>query len=321
MHDVADIDEAKTDAAADRRSDAGIGELEFGVVNQALIRCNGAIKLTNQCCLGIELLLRDDAFFKEQLITLKIDLGVLPLRLVFSKLSQSLLKLDLEGTRINLGEEISFVDKLTFLKRDAAELAIDATANRDGVEGGDRAKSIEIDGQMATLGSGNDNRHDQAACAAPPSALAGRPGRGGVCCRTGVPRVAVIPTTKSDNSKYQNPEPPTALGRHRGGSAARARFGKVYGLGLVHPFAPVMKAVPRENLPKAGQSQVDAGESCGFRHKQPTVNYGLRLDKTVLGGKWLRRAPGSQPWRPCGQTSIATVEILAICDVQKCPGE
>ena len=179
MHDVADIDEAETDAAADRRSDAGIGELEFGVVNQALIRCNGSIKLTNQCCLGIELLLWDDAFFKEQLITLKIDLGILPLRLVFSKLSQSLLKLDLEGTRINLGEEISLVDKLTFLKRDAAELAIDATANRDGVEGGDRAKAIEIDGQIATLGGGNDNRHDQAACAEPP-ALAGRPGRGSV---------------------------------------------------------------------------------------------------------------------------------------------
>src|SRR5256885_4239653 len=158
MHDVADIDEAETDAAADRRSDAGIGELEFGVVNQALIRCNGAIKLTNQCCLGIELLLRDDAFFKEQLITLKIDLGVLPLRLVFSKLSQSLLKLDLEGTRINLGEEISFVEKLTFLKRDAAELAIDATANRDGVEGGDRAKAIEIDGQIATLGDRKSTR-------------------------------------------------------------------------------------------------------------------------------------------------------------------
>ena len=84
MHDVADIDEAETDAAADRRSDAGIGELEFGVVNQALIRCNGAIKLANQCGLRIELLLRDDAFFKEQLITLKIDLCILPLRLVLA---------------------------------------------------------------------------------------------------------------------------------------------------------------------------------------------------------------------------------------------
>jgi len=72
-----------------------------------------------------------------------------------------------------------------------------------------------------------------------------------------------------------------------------------------------MKAVPRENLPKAGQSQVDAG-GCGVRHKQLTGDYGLRLDKTVFGGKWLRRAPGSRPWRPGGQTSIATEEILAI---------
>ena len=58
-------------------------------------------------------------------------------------------------------------------------------------------------------------------------------------------------------------------------------------------------------------SAVDAG-GCGVRHKQPTGNYGLRLDKTVFGGKWLRRAPGSRPWRPGGQTSFATEEILAI---------
>src|SRR5438046_4942767 len=115
MHDVADIDEAETDAAADRRSDAGIGELEFGVVNQALIRCNGAIKLANQCGLRIELLLRDDAFFKEQLITLKIDLCILPLRLVFSELYLSLLQVDLERTGCDHGGKIDLVCEVSFL--------------------------------------------------------------------------------------------------------------------------------------------------------------------------------------------------------------
>src|SRR6267143_190787 len=113
MHDVAGIHEAETDATADRRSDAGIGELELGVVNLALIRGNGAINLANQCALSIELLLGDDALFEEKLIPLKIDLRVFALRLVFSELPQRLLELDLEGTRIDLREKISLVNELT----------------------------------------------------------------------------------------------------------------------------------------------------------------------------------------------------------------
>src|SRR5437879_9905748 len=53
--------------------------------------------------------------------------------------------------------------------------------------------------------------------------------------------------------------------------------------------------------------------SCGVRHKQPTGNYGLRLDKTVFGGKWLRRAPGSQPWRSEEHTSELQSPMYLVC--------
>src|SRR5260370_4003000 len=160
MHDVSDIDEAETDAAADRRGDARISKLEFGVVNLALIGSNGPVKLADQRGLRIELLLRDDALFEEKHVPLKIYLCVFALGLVFGEFPQRLPKLDLEGTRIDLREKISFVSELAFLEGDADELAVDAAANRDGVEGGYCAKAIEIDGQVAALGGGSHHRHD-----------------------------------------------------------------------------------------------------------------------------------------------------------------
>src|SRR6266513_1402713 len=155
MHDVAGIHEAKTDAAADRRSDAGIGELELGVVNLALIRGNGPINLANQCALSVELLLGDDPLFEEKLVPLKIDLRVFALGLVFSELPQRLLKLDLEGTRIDLREKIALVNELAFLEGNADQLAVNSAADGDGVEGRDGAKAIEVNGQVAALRGGS----------------------------------------------------------------------------------------------------------------------------------------------------------------------
>src|SRR6266849_724388 len=187
MNDVADIDEAQPDAAADRRGDAGISELKFGVVDLTQIRRDGPIKLTDQCGLGIQLLLGNDAFLKKKLESFEIHFSVSALGLILGELPQRLRKLDLEGTRIDLCEKIAFVDELAFLKRHSYDLPIHAAANRDGVEGGDSANAIEIDGQVATLGSGDDDRHNQVACAETSFALAGCSGRGGIGCQAGVP--------------------------------------------------------------------------------------------------------------------------------------
>src|SRR5260370_17948761 len=165
MHDVAGIDETYTDAAGDRGRDAGISDVELGVVDLALIGGDGAIKLADQCGLCIKLLLGNDAFLKKKFESFEIYLSVSALSLIFGELPQGLCELDLERTRIDLREKISFVDELAFLERYADELTIDPAANRDSSECRDGAKAIEIDGQVAALGAGNDHRHNQATSA------------------------------------------------------------------------------------------------------------------------------------------------------------
>src|SRR4029077_16866400 len=227
MHDVPGVDEAQADAAADRRGDAGICQLQLGVVDLTLIGRDSAIKLPNQRGLSVELLLGDHAFLEKKLEALKIDFRIFALCLVFSELPQRLPKLYLERPRIDLREKISLVDELAFLERDTDELTIDTAANRDGVEGSDGAKSIEINGQIAALRSGNNDRHNHAACAEASLAFARRCGRTRVGCLAGVLRAAVIPTTQSYNAECESPEPPAAPGRRGGRRAARARLGKV----------------------------------------------------------------------------------------------
>src|SRR5207237_5317593 len=94
--------------------DAAIGELQFGVVNLALIRGDRAIKLANQCCLRVKLLLRDDTFLKEKLVALEIDFGVLALRLILGELTLGLFELDLQRSWVNLDQNIPLVNVLTF---------------------------------------------------------------------------------------------------------------------------------------------------------------------------------------------------------------
>ncbi len=88
--------------------------------------------------------------------------------------------LDLEGTRIDLREQISFVDELSFLECNTGELTIHAAANRNGVEGRHRAEAIEINRQVATLGSRNHDGHNHAARAEAALTLAGCSGGGSV---------------------------------------------------------------------------------------------------------------------------------------------
>src|SRR5260370_7013660 len=133
------------------------------------IRRDGAIKLADQCGLRIKLLLGNDAFLKKKFESFEIYLSVSALSLIFGELPQGLRELDLEGTRIDLREKLSFVDELTFLERYADELTIDPAANRDGIECRDGAKAIEIDGQVAALAAGNAPRHNQAT--SPPPSL------------------------------------------------------------------------------------------------------------------------------------------------------
>jgi hypothetical protein len=159
MHDVADVNEAQADAAADRCGDPGITELQLGIVNRPLVRFNGAIELAHKRGLGIELLLGDNAFLEQKFESLKVNFGVPALSFILGELTLSLFELDLKGTRIDLRKNFALVNKLAFLESDVDELAIHAATNCDSIEGGDGADAVEINGQVAELRAGDDHRH------------------------------------------------------------------------------------------------------------------------------------------------------------------
>ncbi len=133
------------------------------------------------------------------------------------------------------------MNELAFLEGNANQLAINAAADGDGVEGSDGAEAIEVNRQVATLRGGNHDRHSKSTCAGTSLALADCSGRGGGCgCLAGVPRAAEIPDANGDKANNEDPEPPTAFGRRCGRRAVGAVLRKVYGIELAHSFAPVM---------------------------------------------------------------------------------
>src|SRR3981189_3114290 len=121
MHNVAGIDEAETNTAADRRGDAGISELEFSVVDLALIRLDGPIKLANECSLRVKLLLGNDAFLEKKIASAVIYFIVSALRLGLGEIPHRLFMLDLQGTRHDPMNDHPAEDELTFLERNTDE--------------------------------------------------------------------------------------------------------------------------------------------------------------------------------------------------------
>src|SRR5713101_2799121 len=242
VDNVAGVNEAQADASADRRSDAAIDELELGVVDLPLIGANGAVKLANECCLSIELLLRNDAFLEEKLETFVINLGVLALRLVFGELAFSLFKLHLERARVDLRQKIALVDELAFFEGNVDELPIDAAVYCNGIEGGYGAKTIEVNGEIAPLSGSYHNGHDEAAWSCARAPLGGR--RGGILRLTRRSSAAVIPDTHGESGEDENPNPCAALWARRLRtsrlSAPCSLLGEVNGFEMAHSFAPVV---------------------------------------------------------------------------------
>src|SRR6267154_2076215 len=203
MHDVADIDQPQPNSPADRRGHVGIHDLEFGAVYRSLITLNGAFKLPDLRPLGVDLLLGNNAFFVQKLKALVVHLHVAELRLILSQLSLCLLKLHLEGARIDVDQVLALVDELAFREVDLGDLAIDAAADGYGVESGNGAKTVEIDGKIAALGAGNHHGHYEAACSRSlptlPFASRGAAGPSGALRFSAGARPTEIPEANSDD--------------------------------------------------------------------------------------------------------------------------
>ena len=82
--------------------------------------------MPHQRFLRVDLLLRDGILREQRAVALEVDLRVLEQRLILGHLAARLRQLDLEGTRVDLGEQVAGLDELAFAKGDAHELAVDA---------------------------------------------------------------------------------------------------------------------------------------------------------------------------------------------------
>ena len=85
--------------------------------------------------LSIELLFGNDAILGELLKPLKVQTGVFQRGLVFEEGRLCLTQLHFIGARINLRQQLAFLDLLPFFEVDVYELAVNTALYRDSVVG------------------------------------------------------------------------------------------------------------------------------------------------------------------------------------------
>ena len=162
MDHVAGVHEAEAHAARDGRGDPAVGEVEARVRHLSGIRLQGGLELVHGRDLGVELLAGNGVLLDQDLVALEIEARVLQRRLVLRVLAFLLLERDLEGTGIDLGQQVALAHELAFFIADGDELAVDAAAHGDGVDGGDGAEAVEVDRHLAGA-RGHRHHRDHAA--------------------------------------------------------------------------------------------------------------------------------------------------------------
>jgi hypothetical protein len=177
MNDVAGIDQAQTDAPGERSGDLRVRKLEARIVDLRFVGLDRALELPDLRGLGVELLAGEDLLLVKRAVPVEIDLGVPESGLVAGELAFRLLDLDLEGARIDLGEDLPFLDVLPFLEADADQLSVHAALHGGGLEGGDRSQAAQVYGHVAGPGRHGSDRHGPGPFAPTSGRLAGpRPG-------------------------------------------------------------------------------------------------------------------------------------------------
>jgi hypothetical protein len=157
--DVAGVDQPETDASADRSRDPRIGQVQAGAVDGCLVDLQRGSELCDRRGLRIHVLSGDRVFAEQRLVAREVHPRVRELRLIARQLPLRLLELHLEGSRIDLGQEVAPVDELAFAEQDPHELSVHAGPHRYGVERDDRTECGKPQRQVGTRGSRDRHRH------------------------------------------------------------------------------------------------------------------------------------------------------------------
>jgi hypothetical protein len=137
-----------------------------------------ASTVRHQRRLGVELLTRHGILRGKALVARKIDLRAFQLRFVARELTALLRQRRLIGPRIDLGEQVAFLDLVAFLEHHLDQIAADLGADGDACERCYRSQRIELDPDIALADGFRDDRHrraaEPAAAASGPRLLFGR---------------------------------------------------------------------------------------------------------------------------------------------------
>ncbi len=113
------------------------------------------------CCdtgtLGVELLPGRE--FAELDVTLQVQIDIGQIGLVLLLLGLGLIERGLVRAGIDLGEQVALVDQLAFLEGDLVDLAVDAGAHDDRVEGLNGSQAGQVDRKVGFLDRGDGDTY------------------------------------------------------------------------------------------------------------------------------------------------------------------
>ena len=182
VDDVADVELAEADHAVDRRRDGCIIELRLRRLDRRLVGIDAGLGDIDLGLLRVDVLLRFVALDRQGLKARQVFLHVDELRLILALFRYRLIQRRFQRGRIDLGQDIAFMNLLALTEVDRDELAVDLGPDRDGVERLNRAERAVIDRHVAHGCRGDGDGHRRA--------------RGGLCGLGG--RV----TPENDNCRH-----------------------------------------------------------------------------------------------------------------------
>ncbi len=152
VHVVARIHAPYAGLSLDRRDDGGVAELRPGVVDVGLVALDLGLQLPHQGVLRVQRLFAGQILRSEQLKTIQVGLGARELGHILVVRRNRLIEGRPEGPRVDLADEVPFLEGLALDKPDFLQLAVDAGRHGHRIEGLHRAQTLEIDRYFAAAG-------------------------------------------------------------------------------------------------------------------------------------------------------------------------
>ena len=165
-HIVALVDLTQADAAIERRHDPAIGQVNFGGFDRSLVGFHRALILSNESHLGIQRLMRHRVLRRQPLVSRQVHLRALEHGLVACQLPLGLRERCFVWPRIDLREQVAFLDVIAFREIDLLHVAADLRADRHGCQRRHGAERIDVDPDVALADHLGDNRHRRGIAAA-----------------------------------------------------------------------------------------------------------------------------------------------------------